>query len=380
MNKVYILTFVNTENYGALLQAFSLKETISEMGYECEFINYQNKKLDYSTAGFVRRIRSYIWKNMIYKFLFSKKRAARTKRFQTEKLCLRLPKYRTPEELIAVSECADIYVVGSDQVWNPELIADDESYFLSFTPCRKISFAASFGKSIVDEKFLREQECNLKNFFAISVREKTGANSLKQVLGINAEVLLDPVFLHTKEEWMKMLGIEGKSKHVDANKGYVLCYVMPGDQNISDYIYIIANRIAEQKSLKLITLKNYGFGNPRPAEKYDYDAGPIEFVEYIANADYIVTNSFHGTAFSIIFRKNFWTVMSNGHVVQRNTRMEELLTMMNLKNRGIFSDISVIETPELISVIDYENIDHILKNELSKSKKFLRKSLTKELL
>ena len=372
--RVCLMTFVNTKNYGALLQAFSLKEIIVSFGYECSFINYQNKKLDYSTISRWRRIRSIIWQNTVCRLTVNSKRMERTKKFQIQMLGLRPPKYRMPQELKKISDSADVYIVGSDQVWNPELIADDDSYFLSFTSRKKIAYAASFGKNCVDRKFLFSHANDLKQFHAISVREKTGADNLKKVLGINAEVLLDPVFLMNMEEWSKKLGLD-KKEDIFPTK-YILCYVMSDITKKADKIYTVAKNMAENRGARLITLKNNGIRVARSKEIIDYSAGPKEFVNYIAKADCIVTDSFHGMAFSIIFRKNFWTVMSKESFGKRNTRIRELQQRLGLENRSIFIEEPIPDMLTLSDCVDYNSVECILNDAVRRSKKYLFCSLT----
>ena len=374
--KVYILTFVNTVNYGALLQAFSLRANIVSLGYDCEFINYQNQRLDYSTVSLYRRLRSFIVQNLIIKPLFSRKRKARTKLFQRDMLQLRAPKYHKPCELGVFAQRNGIYVVGSDQVWNPDLIENDESYLLSFAGGKKIAYAASFGKNGMPEKYYQRYNKYLNRFHAISVRENSGAEFLKKILNIEANVLLDPVFLFDATDWNSRLQLQDISVRPG---GYVLCYVMPGETKTINSIYTVAKAISDQKGIPIITLgkREYSRATKEKAEILEFDAGPREFVKYLSCADYVVTNSFHGTAFSIIYRKKFWTVAKKSSDPSPNTRMRELLNRFGLEDRIAYVDAEPAGAA-LTAEVDYGTVENTLAAEIERAKDFLRISLSED--
>ena len=364
MKKIATLTFNNSVNYGALLQTYALREYLNTSGFECDIINYQNPKMKYSRVSFMRKIASIVWKNLLARFFASQKRRKRTSQFRMTKMnigqkCVNL------SDLKSLNSVYNIFIVGSDQVWNPFINRGDSAFFLSFVSDenKRISYAASFGSSKVDKSYLESNRQDLEKFDAISVRENESAELLKAEIGIAAETVLDPVFLLTKDDWINKLNLNNSVSKV--NDKYVLCYVMPVDFELVNRIYHVAESIAKGNNLKIITL---GKKNSKPIgiETLDRDAGPIEFANYILNAEYIVTNSFHGTAFSIIFRKQFFTVLKKGFNL--NLRLENLLGSFNLSSRILYENNAGIVN---LFPIDYSNVEPLLENRINQSQDFL---------
>ena len=301
MKKIATLTFCNSINYGALLQAYALREYLVSCGFDCEIINYINPKMKYSRVSFLRKIGSIIWKNLLAPFFDSKIRKKRNAEFRSGYMKIG-KKYVNIEELKSLNTIYDAFIVGSDQVWNPFINRGDSAFFLSFVNDEKkrISYAASFGGNKIAKSYLENNSGYLKKFDAISVRENESAELLKTETGIVAETVVDPVFLLTKNDWINKLKLEGEAA---AKEKYVFCYVMPGNPDLVEKIYRVAESIAGKEHLKIITVGKKSYAKPTGTEILDRDAGPIEFVQHILNAEYIVTNSFHGTALSIILRK-----------------------------------------------------------------------------
>lgn len=368
MNRVYTLTLTDTKNYGALLQAFALKEYISSLGVECKVINYHNPAMRYSQVKGWRKIRSVIWRNTFAGIVSNRTRKSNTDEFKKcylghdgDNICL-------SAELPALNSSADAFVVGSDQVWNPTVNANDNSFLLDFTEKEKIAYAASFGTNCVSKQYLLENKEQLQRFAAISVREDSGAEMLKETLGLSAEVVLDPVFLLNKEEWTSLLHISG-----DKPDKYVLCYVMPGDAAVVNRIVELANGIAEEIGCKAIVLGEKDYKHSHDSIIYDHSCGPVEFLEYISGAETIVTNSFHGTAFSVIFRKNFFTVMKK-ETFGRNTRIDTLLGHIGLDYRKSYVD-ETIDKMHLTDGIDYTDTEPKLSEYIAHSKEYLSNAL-----
>lgn len=365
MKKVYTLTFCDTPNYGALLQAYALKKYLQISGYNCSIINYQNPKRKYSQVSGLRKIRSIIWNNTFAKLFNSKKRANLTSEFRNKYLSLSTV-YSSPNELKSLNQDSDCFIVGSDQVWNPQNNGYDNAYLLSFVDefKKRISYAASLGSA--NETYLISNSELFKRFDALSVREKESAVLFKDKLGLSASTVIDPVFLLNKTDWINCLHLPDSSANIQ-DSGYVLCYVMPGNDELTNKIYNVAKAIADEKSLKIITLGKKNYAKPIGIEILDGDAGPVEFMQYIQNASYVVTNSFHGTALSVVFRKQFYTVLKNG--IKRNSRMEDLLKMLSLSDRIIYTDQDLKKN--VTSEIDYERSVRELNKQIEYAKQFL---------
>ncbi|MBQ4438531.1 polysaccharide pyruvyl transferase family protein [bacterium] len=364
MKKVAILTFNNSINYGALLQAYALREFLNISGFEGNIINYQRRR-SYSQVSFLRKIASFVWQNLLARFFANKKRKERTSNFRTEQMKLG-QKCVNLDDLKQLNAIYNVFVVGSDQVWNPVNNRGDSAFFLSFVDDKnkRLSYAASFGSSKVDKSYLESNRRYLEKFDAISVREKESAEILKKELGITAETLIDPVFLRTKNDWVSRLNL---NESADVKDKYVLCYVMPGHDDLVNKIYSVAKSIADRDNLKIITLGKKDYAKPMGIETLDKDAGPIEFLQYILNAEYVVTNSFHGTALSIVFRKQFFTVLKKG--IGLNLRLENLLQSISLTSRLIYMDSC--ETGDLPEAIDYTKSEPELNLKIENSKRFL---------
>ena len=228
---------------------------------------------------------------------------------------------------------------------------------------RRISYASSFGVSYIEEKQRGFYYEHLSKFSAISVREKNAVELVKELSGKEATWVLDPTLLLNKEDWMKVASYPYEIK----NK-YILVYeLIP-----SPYIKDLAKTLSKEKGLVIVRLcKNTA---PETKEKGIIcitDAGPAEFIGLFANAEMVITNSFHGTAFSINFSKDFYTIAPQRK--HNNSRQKSLLELFNLENRFIPENtpFNLISTEQ----IDYDSIGDILDEERAKSFNFLKHSI-----
>ena len=316
--KIGILTFCNANNLGAALQAFSLQKALEEIGQDAELIDYRCRAIEnmHKMRPVFREkigLKSRVY-NFMYNAVFFPRRV-RYKKFQ--KGAKRSRKY-TRENIREANGLYDMFITGSDQVFNLKLTGDDSTYYLDFADKGiKASYAASLGTYLPDQREKYQQY--LKSFDYLSVRENSTAEIFEKELGIEAEVMPDPVFLHTAEEWMKLVGISKAAK-----QKYVLVYSLIENEEL----YAIANKAAKEKNLKVFAITKALRPMGR-ADQYLRNTGPKEFIELIANADYIVTNSFHGTAFSIIFEKQFTTLMPPA----APERIRDLLQATDLSER-----------------------------------------------
>ena len=316
--RIGVLTFSNALNLGAALQAFSLQKTLEQMGHDTDLIDYQcpaidamHKLLPVLKAGLTVKARIY---NLIYNLVFFPRRL-NYKRFQRG---LKKSKKYSRETISASNGVYDVFITGSDQVFNLKLTGNDSSYYLDFVQSgKKVSYAASLGVYLPERK--QDYQNYLKSFDHLSVRENSSAQLFQQEMGIAAEVVPDPVFLHTSEEWKALLGIREKKR-----EKYILVYSLVEDKGL----YEIANKIAKEKGYQIYVITK-ALRPMGKADKYLRNAGPYEFVELMAGAEYVVTNSFHGTAFSLIFKKQFEVVLPP--VAQE--RIVNLLESIHLDHR-----------------------------------------------
>ena len=374
MKNIKTITFHNAYNYGAMLQTYALQNKIKNLGYETEVIDFLSEELtkEYKVKlfNFSNGIKSFI--SSLTSYQIRKKRAKIFEKFLKEKIKLTKKRYFTMEDLRKDSENFEMCITGSDQVWNPAIVYSP-AYFLDFgnermKRMKRISYAASFGQ----EKILKEYEEkvgeHLKKFNCISVREKSGINLVKELSGENAVQVLDPVFLLSKDEWKKL--DNNIVKDFDLEDGYVLVYSMEKNSLIME----IAEKLKKYLDKPIVVIhSSYGITTQIEILKSKNInipvAGPQEFVTLFAGADCIVTNSFHGTAFSIIFDKPFLSVPHS----TRNTRLQSVLELLKLEERFISTDDRNLSGEKLFNKakLKDKDTDLLLQNEIKKSEEFL---------
>ena len=381
MKTIKTITCHDVYNYGASLQAYALMEYLLNHGFQAEIIDYKPvyqypQALHYFPEGtrtyrIIHQypfLRSFFVLRKILRSLFSKRKNRIVKksfdRFTREELRLTPMRYRSNDDLVNNPLTADVFIAGSDQIWNTKMAnGKDPAFYLDFVDnkiAKKISYAASFStKQIYGnyESFVAEK---LKNFDAISVREKT-ALSILDKLNIQGGVqILDPVFLLSKNQWKELIKNTYREK-------YLLVYDIHCTSGTQSVIPEIAKEIAKRKSLQIWSINN--------TTKIDYAdktvwGGPVEFLELINSAEYVISDSFHGTAFSTIFNKNFYTVgLSGKH--DNESRIVDFLDSIGLQSRYV-TDISDIDE---MSEVNYADVDEKLALQIEYSKKFLEEAL-----
>lgn len=374
MKKIGILTIVKVNNYGAELQALALQRKLCLMGYDAEIIDYlfyKNPlhKKDKTSKPFYQyslknKFKEYILPIFEYikAFPYKKQYKRRAKGFSSfhdkntkfSPIC-----YHSYSELYNNPPQYDIYCVGSDQVWNPRCYTNLSPYFLSFAPkeAKKISYASSFGVKKLPEN-AKKQYCKLlQNLNYISVREKDGVNIVKEVSGKEAVNVADPTLLLTKEEWIPI----AKYDKVPAKK-YILLYVLKD----SKYIKKTALILSKKYGLQIVRICKGAFKQDKKSEGIIniIDAAPDDFLGLIEKAEMVLTNSFHGTVFSILFKKDFYTIIKRD--VDNNSRQLSLLKTLDI-DRIKYEDecfnestpINWIKTNDLLSKFRQKSIDYL---------------------
>lgn len=308
--RIKTITCHDVYNYGAALQAYALQQYLLSKGHEVEIIDYKPDylSLQYKFWNVPKSSHYYdrAMKSNLFRFLlccyFAPKRYAtfgRKRKFDNfKKNNLRCTKrYENYQQLVNCPPQADAYIAGSDQIWNCALPnGKDPSFFLQFGSekvCR-ISYAASFSIPEIIDEYIKQIKEWLNSFYAISVRERTGVDILNK-LGVDGIEVVDPVFLLSRDDWSVF---SGPKKMVD--KKYILVYDLYLNDN---RLRTEAERLSAEHELAIVSVDAY-FKCPY-AHKNISSAGPKEFVNLIENADYVITNSFHATAFSVIFNKPF---------------------------------------------------------------------------
>ncbi len=363
--KVGILTFHYAKNYGAVLQAFALQETLKKMGLNPIIINrYKGYNSIIQALYFNLRLKYILLALKWYSFnKFGKKHLIKTRKFTTNKS---IENFERNEKLDAV-------VIGSDQVWRMEFSSIGYNYFLDFIKnknIKKVSYAASFGKDKwLEDKIVTAKVKDLLNDFNyISVREKSGVKICNQIFNINATHVLDPTFLLNGNDYDSLL-LKGYSIE---NKNTLVTYFLGVNHTIISY----CNRFAQRNGLDhtdlyyIYPLKKIFASSTYGAKHYLHIAVP-EWIAQIRNAKYVLTNSFHGTIFAIIFKKQFVVIDSPGGGTER---LISLLESLELQDRFI-SDISKVSFDLLNAWINYDKVHSKLMVEKEHSISFLKKSL-----
>ena len=264
----------------------------------------------------------------------------------------------------------DAIMVGSDQLWTPAGIKS-RFYNLLFVPeeMKKISFATSFGVSSIPESQKKMTADYLRRIDAISVREIKGKEIVYELTGRKAFLALDPTLLYSGKEWIDMFPNIKKYK-----EPYILAYFLGNNPNHR----IVVNRISKKTGLRILTIPfmdlfadcDLSFGDEQL-----YDVDPIDFLNLIRNADYICTDSFHGTVFSILNHKKFLTFerTNSDDKLSRNSRIDSLFSLLDLEERRYKSGIIPEERIDMF--IDYTKVDQRLSSLRKETFKFLNDAL-----
>ncbi len=363
--KLGIVTFYNAHNYGAVLQVYALQKVLSEK-YDVKIVNYINptitnvyKVLKFNKQNIYTILKSIIG-NVIY-YHRNRKRYNAFKDFINNNLNLTRA-YNTEKELKEDCPKLDAYITGSDQVWNYDIARNIDVYTLNFgfDSINKISYAASIGEATFYAEYAEQYKNNIKEIKHISVREEQAKTYLEKIIDKEVTVTLDPTLLIDKQEWNKIINVNKKHK-----EKYIFAYVVEEDKNF----YEILNYLSEKTGYKVIHMAKNN-KNIKNVLDNAYTQGPIEFVDLIKNAEFVVATSFHATVFSILFHKKFWIIPH----LKTGGRVISLLQKLKIEDR-VTKNLEEFKNENYNKEINYENVDKILKEERDKSIKWLEKAI-----
>ena len=372
MTTIGTITYHESINYGAILQTYALQKILVDMGHISEIIDYCNPQTrGISVLSRYHRIRHFVWQDIVKRTSVGMERQKRTKEFCLKHLRLSARKYYDAETLHLAPPLYDAYITGSDQVWNPRINNNDSSYFLTFAPLGKmrISYAASFGISQIQDRFISDYEKWLKQIHYLSTREIEGKQIIEKITGHNAEIVLDPTLLLDQEQW-HLIAVSYKSP-----KPYILCYYMPGDKEVNKSITELAHQVSILTGWGIICIGQKEYMRLHPWRGSIFDAGPAEFLGLFQNASFVVTNSFHGIAFSVNYRKPFFAPVNQSLLPEKilNSRITTLLKTLKLEHRLL--PVGEGLPSESILDVDYKPVEIILQEEKQRSIDFLRNAL-----
>ena len=344
--KVGILTFHNAINYGAVLQTYALQQTILALGVECEIIDYRCSAVEkqYRRKKIKECANWKVYINDIISLHRLDKKKEAFLNFQHKNLML-------SDRAETISEKYDAVIVGSDQVFNPKNTDGDSAYLLDFNgKAKKIAYAASIGNNaflnLWQEKYKVDYKTLLGMFHFISFREKEAADFVTQLLGQTYQTVLDPVLLAGNPLWEKFESFPSKE--------YVFVYNLG---NIPLLVNLVHN--LHRKTGLRVCVVNKDIKGDILLHKYGNvsSISPEDFLRMLSGAKYVVTDSFHGTAFSILFHKNFYSVV-NPRKDNTNSRIKCLLSELGLENRMVSS----IDGVNLDVISNYDEVEKKAQN------------------
>lgn len=336
MARINLLTIHYGRCYGAVMQTYATCKLLEEAGHEVQVINIIHPKLRkmYKTIG--------KWKELIKEWQFFRfKKQFFSK--MTQKTYT-IGEQRFPD--------ADYTIVGSDQVWNRDITGIfDKAFYLDFVPQnqKRIAFSSSFGKIKwnEDDKYTFELKKEFEKFHAISIREKSGVEIMKEVFGLSSINLQDPTICYGKFE---QLILDKKERN----------YIFPFLLNVSSEAKSKVQFIANELNLPLYK---------RTRTNLYLFSGPRHWLTNIYNSKYVITDSFHGLALSILFKKQFFVFCADP---KKFTRLQSLLELLGLQNRIIDSiDYFANHKEDLLEPIDYKKVNSIIQMEQEKANQFI---------
>lgn len=362
--KVSVITRHAITNYGSLLQAFATQTAIEELGYECEIVDYVRDDESFRNHEKTLLKNKTNWNNnpfkrVVYLLLRQPGSILAGEKFDKQrKLYLNMSKlYSTRESIKADCPKADVYMTGSDQVWGPtEDGSYDDNYCLSYAKGKKkISYAASFGRTEMTPEIVELFKKQLKDYKHIAVREDSAVKLLSD-MGIEAKQVLDPTLLFAKDFWDKYVKPVRKGK-------YILVYQLHNDKKLGEY----AKKVAAEKGLPIVRISASFHHIFRPG-KFVWCPTIAEFLGYVKNAELMITDSFHGTAFAINFNTQFVEVLPN---TKTGTRNLSILNLTGLSDR-IYSE----ENKDVANTMaDFSYANTVLAEKRKESKEILNKMI-----
>lgn len=339
MKRIGIVSRIHGVNYGANLQAVALQTALAKFGAYAEYINVE---INMPLKGF-HKIKSKIY-GTIRLFLGFRQRLENTFVFQNKYLNCSKP-ICDKEELDMLIGTYDVLLSGSDQVWNPRYLPLSKDFYLLPFHLEKphYSYASSFGVNSISEKLQSKYYKYLKIFNTVSVREITGQRILSGI-GISARVDIDPTLLLRENEWYNFF-----DKETIISDEYICCYVMNGASDLNNYLIKQAEILQKQMSNnpKIVVLGDKEFRGWYSKYTYIPTAGPSEFLNILYNSCFVLTSSFHGTCFSIVFKKSFYSILDEKN--KFNSRIVDLLTLLKLNSRVIYIDQGYIVKNDVIN-------------------------------
>ena len=369
--KIGIATVYTGFNYGSALQAFATKTILSRMGYEAQVLKLKGSIIPGRDIR-IKKLSSILFRSLIhsgglkslknYGDSISKEMPEKSKEgfnhFINEKI---KPRFVSYGEIKKEAESYHAFLCGSDQVWNSAVFYVDPFYYLQFAPeDKRVAFAPSFGRDFIPDYNKKIIKKYISSIPHLSVREESGIALIEDLTGKKAEHILDPTLIMSKNEWEESLCL-GSEK----SEKYILAYFLDVPSHKAQKA---VEEISEKYGLKIISLP-YSFQGSQWNE-YLESAGPLEFVKYIKNAEFVCTDSFHGTAFALNFNIPFFTFERDyKNAGKQSARIESILKLTEMEERY------EPEATEKCLEIDFARSNEILTMQREKAREYLTGAL-----
>lgn len=358
---VGIITFHRAANYGAVLQSYALQQTLGSIGVESEIIDYRCEHIEqhYSPKPSVSIKHT---KHFVLELMEAPQKSKIRKKFDGFlNNYLHLSQKMTRGDLSKLVNKYDTVICGSDQVWNPISTNSDYSYFLDFVSSdkKKLSYAASIGIDEWEKSSSNVIKEYLKSFDAISIREPSSLKMVESVYDGDVVVNVDPTVLLEASKWEELAEESNRKEN-----GFVFVYMMQP----SDNLYKVAEDLAREKGLDIISISMSG--RKCPIGRNLKGASVNDYLWFIKNASYIVTNSFHGLIFSMIFEKRFYWDYQLGKSMS-NARFDMLSKQYGIGCRCFDDNKKLNDYKEL----DFREIKEIMKSQKTESIQYLEKNV-----
>lgn len=353
--KVGIITMHRVINYGSVLQAYATQFIIEKLGYNCKIIDYEYPNIFQYKRGTIPY--EITWRGRIAKYLWLKPRWRRMNRFSKfiRKRLKTTQFFPNREKLNRYNFDFDVYVTGSDQVWNTIHTKGDTTFLLDFVKNKKkVSYASSFASNSIEKKYFEVFKKYLSKYDYISVREEKGRSLVKELINKDVPIVLDPTLLLDEKDWHKLISYS--NLNLDKRK-YILVYELHYAFNPYPLITEIVDVIRKETGYDVFTIGEFS------DYKYEHlefnELGPEDFVKLFAYASVVVTSSFHGTAFAVNFSKRLYSITDS----RNDNRQKSLLNTLGLSN-------CIIDISECHENIDYTQQETFYaQNELALERK-----------
>ena len=386
MKKIAIVSCYFQKNYGSMLQAYATQKYLDDVGIENETICYDGIKREIEKTKYIHYFKQIINPRIVLGKLgyinirlkkknpFSKLgRNLRTRDLAFAKFTKRIrlsAEYNSFEELRLACSDYSAVLLGSDQLWLPSNL-DADFYTMNWVPdkTKKISYATSFGISELPRSYYPMAKHFLSRIDFLSVREKTGQNIIRDVCTREAKIVCDPTMLFTGDEWTDI-----QQKEPLCKEKYIFCYFLGNNPEQREFV----KKIKAQTGCKIVSLLHlnvFAKCDCSFADITPFDVGPSEFLNYIRNAEYVCTDSFHASVFSILYHKKFYVFrrFKENYDLATNSRLDTLLASVGLEERILTAKENVEAV--LHNNIDYEAVDQKVEIMRAYGRKFLEEAI-----